>query len=156
MAIPGCDLKESPINNAYHSDDELWSAINNLFSTRARFTTSYKFCFFKSILDNIYNVNENLELSMVDIFARFTEIYWNLIVKHHLNQIRKGRALITKLIEEAKERNLACPEMPFERLTQVERDRLIAGALKYCSTNVVGALCADFRCIDVFAFQNHH
>ena len=61
MAIPGCDLKESPINNAYHSDDELWSAINNLFSTRARFTTSYKFCFFKSILDNIYNVNENLE-----------------------------------------------------------------------------------------------
>ena len=152
MAIPGCDLKESPINNAYHSDDELWSAINNLFSTRARFTTSYKFCFFKSILDNIYNVNENLELSMVDIFARFTEIYWNLIVKHHLNQIRKGRALITKLIEETKERNMACPEMPFERLTQVERDRLIAGALKYCSTNVVGALCADFRCI-VYGFD---
>ena len=152
MAIPGCDLKESPINNAYHSDDELWSAINNLFSTRARFTTSYKFCFFKSILDNIYNVNENLELSMVDIFARFTEIYWNLIVKHHLNQIRKGRALITKLIEETKERNMACPEMPFERLTQVERDRLIAGAVRYCSTNVVGALCADFRFI-VYGFD---
>ena len=53
MAIPGCDLKESPINNAYHSDDELWSAINNMFSTRARFTTSYKFCFFKSIIERM-------------------------------------------------------------------------------------------------------
>lgn len=155
MDVPGWLLKEYSISNDFHSDDELWSAVNNIFSSRVRYTTSYKFCFLKAILDNIYNVNENLELKMVDIFARFTEIYWNLVVKHHLNQIRKGRhkkASITILIEETKERNMACPEMPFERLTQVERDRLVTGAVRYCSINVVGALCTDFRFI-VYGFD---
>ena len=63
-------------------------------------------------MNNIYNVNENLELSMVDIFARFTEIYWNLIVKNHLNQIRKGRALITKLMGNIIKRNQEILRMP--------------------------------------------
>lgn len=62
MDVPGWLLKEYSISNDFHSDDELWSAVNNIFSSRVRYTTSYKFCFLKAILDNIYNVNENLEL----------------------------------------------------------------------------------------------
>lgn len=155
MDIPGWLLKEYSINNDFHSDDELWSAVNNIFSGRMKIATSYKFCFLKAILDNIYNVNQNLELSMVDIFSRFTEIFWNLIVKHHLNQMRRGRyqkAAITLLIEETQARNMACPELPFERLTQIERDRLIALATKDCSRYVVGALCTDLRYI-VYGFD---
>lgn len=124
MTVPGWLLKEHQIDNSFHSDDELWSAINNLFNTRTKFRTSYKFCFLKSILDNIYNVNERLELSMIDIFSRFTEIYWNLIVKHHLNQIRQGsgtKSAIATLINEISANNCVCSEMPFERLTQIEK-----------------------------------
>lgn len=153
MDISGWLLKEYSINNDFHSDDELWSAVNNIFSGRVRFTTSYKFCLLKAILDNIYNVNQNLELPMVDLFARFTEIYWNLVVKHNLRQIREGRkSSINILIEETKSRNLACPELPFERLTQFERERLIALAAKDCSRYVVGALCTDLRYI-VYGFD---
>lgn len=153
MDIPGWLLKEYSINNDFHSDDELWSAVNNIFSGRVRFTTSYKFCFLKAILDSIYNVNQNLELPMADLFARFTEIYWNLVVKHNLRQIRDGRkSYINILIEETKNRNMACPELPFERLTQIERDRLIALATKDCSRYVVGALCTDLRYI-VYGFD---
>ena len=49
MAGAGYLLKEYQIDNNFYSDDELWSAVNNLFSAKARFTTSYKFCFLKSI-----------------------------------------------------------------------------------------------------------
>ena len=153
MDVPGWLLKEYSINNDFHSDDELWSAVNNIFSGRVRFTTSYKFCFLKAILDNIYNVNQNLELPMADLFARFTEIYWNLVVKHSLRQIREGRkSSINILIEETKTRNMACPELPFERLTQIERERLIALAAKDCSRYVIGALCTDLRYI-VYGFD---
>ena len=155
MTVPGWLLKEHQIDNSFHSDDELWSAINNLFNTRTKFRTSYKFCFLKSILDNIYNVNERLELSMIDIFSRFTEIYWNLIVKHHLNQIRQGsgtKSAIATLINEISANNCVCPEMPFERLTQIEKDRLILGVVKECSKYVVGALCTDFRYI-IYGFD---
>lgn len=155
MAGAGYLLKEYQIDNNFHSDDELWSAVNNLFSTRARFTTSYKFCFLKSVLDNIYNVNEKLELSMVDIFSRFTELYWNLIVKHHLQQMRQGRAAnsaIFNLIETIKADNFVVDEMPFERLNQFEKEKLIAGAVKDCSRYVVGALCADFKYI-IYGFN---
>ena len=153
MDVPGWLLKEYSINNDFHSDDELWSAVNNILSGRVRFTTSYKFCFLKAILDNIYNVNQNLELPMADLFARFTEIYWNLVVKHSLRQIREGRkSSINILIEETKTRNMACPELPFERLTQIERERLIALAAKDCSRYVVGALCTDLRYI-VYGFD---
>ena len=155
MAGAGYLLKEYQIDNNFHSDDELWSAVNNLFSTRTRFTTSYKFCFLKSVLDNIYNVNEKLELSMVDIFSRFTELYWNLIVKHHLQQMRQGRAAnsaIFNLIETIKADNFVVDEMPFERLNQFEKEKLIAGAVKDCSRYVVGALCADFKYI-IYGFN---
>lgn len=154
MAGAGYLLKEYQIDNNFHSDDELWSAVNNLFSTKARFTTSYKFCFLKSILDNIYNVNEKLELSMVDIFSRFTELYWNLIVKHHLRQMRGGakNSAIFNLIEAIKTDNYVVAEMPFERLNQIEREQLISRAVKDCSKNVVGALCADFKYI-IYGFD---
>ena len=57
----------------------------------SKHTTSYKFVFFKSILDNIFNVNldSNPEcfLSFDVISLRFAEIYWNLILKFNLNQM---------------------------------------------------------------------
>ena len=154
MAGAGYLLKEHQIDNNFHSDDELWSAVNNLFSSNARFTTSYKFCFLKSILDNIYNVNEKLELSMVDIFSRFTELYWNLIVKHHLRQMRGGakNSAIFSLIESIKAENYVVAEMPFERLNQIEREQLISRAVKECSKYVVAALCSDFKYI-IYGFD---
>ena len=63
MDVPGWLLKEYSISNDFHSDDELWSAVNNIFSSRVRYTTSYKFCFLKAILDNIYkNSTEEIRL----------------------------------------------------------------------------------------------
>ena len=104
-------------------------------------------------MDNIYNVNEKLEISMVDIFSRFTELYWNL--KHHLQQMRQGRAAnsaIFNLIEAIKTDNFVVDELPFERLNQFEKEKLVFGAVKDCSRYVVGALYVDFKYI-IYGFD---
>lgn len=149
----GWALKEYEINDKFYSEDELWGAINNVLSPRSKNTTSYKFCFLKSILDNIYNVNENLEMSMLDIFSRFAEIYWNLIVKHHLNQIQRGKkSAIGNLIEETRKRSNACDDMRYEWLPEAEKQLLVRCVVTECSKYVVGALCADLRGI-VYGFD---
>ena len=60
--MAGYNLTASDITDAYHSEDELWSAINPVFQTKSRNSTSYKYCFLKAILDNIFNVNADLVL----------------------------------------------------------------------------------------------
>ena len=84
VGLAGYNLTASDITDAYHSEDELWSAINPVFQTKSRNSTSYKYCFLKAILDNIFNVNADLVLPFYVVFERFTEIYWNLIIKFRL------------------------------------------------------------------------
>lgn len=90
---------------------------------------------------------------MVDIFSRFAELYWNL--KHHLQQMRQGRAAnsaIFNLIEAIKTDNFVVDELPFERLNQFEKEKLVFGAVKDCSRYVVGALYVDFKYI-IYGFD---
>ncbi len=60
--MAGYDLESYTISEDYHSEDELWSAINTVFLSKSRNSTSYKFCFLKAILDNIFNVDAQLVL----------------------------------------------------------------------------------------------
>lgn len=84
--MAGFDLKEGRYITGKITDDELWSAFSCVFSSRSRNDTSYKFGFLKSIIDNLYNVDENLELTFDQLFSKFAEIYWNLILKYNLRQ----------------------------------------------------------------------
>ena len=45
MRTADWSLKEYEINNDFHSEDELWGAVNNVLSPRSKNTASYKFCF---------------------------------------------------------------------------------------------------------------
>ena len=71
----------------YLTDKEIWGHFNFIFSTKSRNSTIYKFVLIKSLIENLYNVNENLELSYDLLFNSFSKIYWNLVIHHHLNQI---------------------------------------------------------------------
>ncbi len=84
--MAGFDLKEGTYEEREVSEDELWSAFSCIFSSRSRNDSSYKFGFLKAIIDNLYNVDENLKLSFDQLFSKFTEIYWNLILKYGLRQ----------------------------------------------------------------------
>lgn len=73
------------------SEDEVIAVVTKTLSNgNSRHTTSYKYAFFKSILDNVFNVDLDTMLITYDaIAARFTEIYWNLVLKYHLKQQAK-------------------------------------------------------------------
>lgn len=72
------------------SEDEMGSAFSYLFSSKSVNNTSYKFGFFKAILDNLYNVDDKLELNFDQLFSKFAEIYWNLILKYGILQKNPG------------------------------------------------------------------
>ena len=82
----GFDLKEGYYATRSLSDDEMWSAFSYLFSSKSVNDTSYKFGFLKSILDNLYNTDDELKLTFDQLFSKFAEIYWNLVLKHHILQ----------------------------------------------------------------------
>ena len=84
--MAGYDLAEGRYENRTLSDDEMWSAFSNLFSSRSKNSSSYKFGFLKAIMDNLYNVDENLSLTFDQLFETFTEVYWNLVLKHGIRQ----------------------------------------------------------------------
>ena len=69
--------------------------------------------------------------------------------------MRQGRAAnsaIFNLIEAIKTDNFVVDELPFERLNQFEKEKLVFGAVKDCSRYVVGALYVDFKYI-IYGFD---
>ena len=83
------------------TEEELWQHFNFLFSDGSRKRNSYKFGLIKSILDNLLNAEPTEQgafLSYYDIFAKFTENYWNLVVIYDLRQMRRdGKSHISKI-----------------------------------------------------------
>jgi hypothetical protein len=81
----GWDLKIGEIKETYITDEEIWQALNN-FYFHGSTTMSYKYGFLKSLLENLYNVNENFDLNFDDLFYSFTKIYWILVIHLNLRQ----------------------------------------------------------------------
>lgn len=79
--MAGYNLKEGQYEARSVSDDELWSAVSVVFTNKSKNDTSYKFGFLKSIIDNLYNVDSDLKLTFDQLFSKFGEIYWNLVLK---------------------------------------------------------------------------
>lgn len=63
--MAGYDLAEGRYENRTLSDNDRWSAFSNLFSSHLKNSSSYKLGFLKAIMDNLYNVDENLTLTFV-------------------------------------------------------------------------------------------
>ena len=140
-------LKEGVFDSRKLSDDEMWSLFAYLFSSKSVNDTSYKFGFLKSILDNLYNVDDELTLSFDQLFSKFAEIYWNLVLKHHILQKNPGktnrRSELENVLFNAKERFLIEEDIPFESITDDMKYYVCHNVKQKCKQNVVGALYAD-------------
>ena len=136
------------------SDDDVIRIINLALSPGKMHASSYKYAFFKAILDNIFNVDLNdYSLSYDTIALRFTEIYWNLSLRFHLKQMpvyargaqmtyveRKLFAFCDKLGFDCSEKNSI---FPFESL-RPDLQLILSGQIRSVMLkNVVGAFYAD-------------
>ncbi len=158
----GWELSAGDLTRNNVSFETLWTRFNYVFSDACPKTSTYKFGFIKSILDNLLSATPTamgMEISFEDLFAKFAENYWNLISKHHLKQLRdnhaKSQNAVSKL-EQAIHTVLECEpsisELEFENLSGTEKAVIINQVKKDCSRNVIGALYKDF-CGELYGFD---
>lgn len=113
----GWDLKVGEIKQTYVTKKEIWQAINNFYYI-SHVKMSYKYGFFKSLIENIYNVNDKLELNFDKLFYSFTKIYWNLVVHHGLWQSNNNTqaSSIQKILENYCKEYSIPKEFKFDKL----------------------------------------
>lgn len=96
----GWNLSEGSVPFTPLSDDDVIQIVNRALSSCKKHTTTYKYAFFKSLLDNIFNVDlETSFLSYQSIAFRFAEIYWNLVLKFRLKQMIASKAVSMSSVE---------------------------------------------------------
>ena len=143
----GWDRSTAEYSKKTLTDDEIWTAFDRVFSAKSRNTSSYKYGFFKSIIDNLYNVDANLVLSFDQLFMKFAEIYWNLVLKYSLHQQktdeRHRQSKIEQILLQAKEKYHLEEIIPFEGLSGSAQIDISNQVKKECSRYVVGALDQD-------------
>lgn len=147
--MAGFKLNEGKYEDRPVSEDELWSAFSYVFSSRSRNTASYKFGFLKAIIDNLYNVDANLRLTFDQLFSKFAEIYWNLILKYDLRQSAltndNKKSHIEQILHGAKEQYKLVEMIPFESLSNQAMLDISHKVKVKCKANVVGALFEDTK-----------
>ena len=147
--MPGYNLKSGAVAPILPSEDDLWAALSVVFSTKSVNDTSYKFGFLKSLLDNLYNVDGDLRLTFDQLFGKFAEVYWNLVLKYGLRQKAptvNGRvSRLERELRDARERYAIAEAVPFESLTDEMRADIGRRVKQACKHNVVGALFEDTR-----------
>lgn len=132
---------------------EVISLVNKALSNNSHHTTTYKYAFFKSLLDNVFNVNLDTNLLSYDnIATRFTEIYWNLVLCHHLRQEIKTShheytSVEKELFDFCQKYNFDYSKkqiiFPFESLRSDLQLEIIKKIKTQMMRNVVAAFCGD-------------
>lgn len=150
--MAGWDLKKGKLVEEHVSTDEYWSLFNYVFSDNCAKTNTYKFGFLKSILDSIFDGKINAEgmfLSYEHLFARFTENYWNLVVKYNLKQMRNNGhsdySKIELILKSEADQNPILRTVEFESINDDLKQKIIKEVTRACKRFVIGALYSDFQ-----------
>lgn len=150
--MAGWNLKRGEITDTSVSDDEYWSLFNYVFSTSCSKTNTYKFGLIKALLDSVFShasEEDGLHLTYEEVFAKFAENYWNLVVKYNLKQMketpRASCTRIEKIFYEAVAENPVLKSMEFSAINDKQKRHLVHAVATECRRYVVGALYADFQ-----------
>ncbi|WP_442600033.1 HNH endonuclease domain-containing protein [Neobacillus sp. D3-1R] len=148
-------LQVGEMRASYLTDKEIWSHFNYIFSTKSKNSTTYKFVLIKSILENLYNVNEKLELNYFQLFGSFAKIYWNLVVHHDLNQINMvdKKSEVQKILLDFQMKHNIPKEFVFDKLSDEFQLEIINKVKRKCKVNVMGAIFGDTEST-IYDFDN--
>lgn len=157
--MAGWNLKNGEITEYSVTEDRIWSLFNYVFSDSCSKRNTYKFGLIKSLLDNCFNgtmVENGVFYSFYDVFSRFAENYWNLVMKYDLRQMRPdGKSKYSKVEQILKEElihDMVVSELEFCSLSEETQNRIKEKVCKECKTCVVGALYEDFDGI-IYSFD---
>lgn len=150
--MAGWNLKSGILTEYCTSEERIWSLLNYVFVGNAGKRNTYKFGLIKSILDNLFNAThcgDCFLLTYEDLFEKFTENYWNLVVKYNLKQMRRdGKSSVSRieqiLLEAANEFPVLV-NLEYESINPGLKEKVNQEVLKECKRYVVGALYEDFE-----------
>jgi hypothetical protein len=153
MSITRWDSTSNTVPFRSLSEADVIALVNRSLSGNSHHTTTYKYAFFKSLLDNVFNVDLQTKLLPYENLAsRFTEIYWNLVLYFHLRQEIKTSHHEYTSVE--KELFTFCQKykfnyedkhciFPFESLRPDLQLEIIKNIKRQMMKNVVAAFCGD-------------
>lgn len=157
--MAGWDLKNGSITEYCVSEDRIWSLFNYVFSDSSRKRNTYKFGLIKSLLDNVFNgknTDFGVKYTFEELFSRFAENYWNLVIKYDLRQMRKdGKSIYSKIetiLMSAITDNPTLALLEFETIDVNTKASIIRKVTSECKKCVVGALYEDFDGI-IYSFD---
>lgn len=129
------------------NDEQMWRIIKTALSSRSKHSSSYKFAFFKSLLDNLYIVDKDYRLSFDVIFNRFTEMYWGLVKKYNLKQNNSSgnhrETYLEQIFFKVSDKYLQDGYVPFKSLSEEVQRKICYNVKLKCKAYVVGALYSD-------------
>ncbi|WP_078427509.1 HNH endonuclease [Alkalihalobacterium alkalinitrilicum] len=139
-------LKVGELKELYLTDEEIWRIFTVVLSSKSAKSATYKYAFLKSIIENLYQVNEEFELMYDQLAFSFAKIYWNLIVRHNLlNHNTGSTARVVKIIKDEQEKNDVPSEMIFDNINDSIQIKLVSKVKTTMKINVFGALYGDTR-----------
>lgn len=154
-SFAGAAAKEGEFIRGDFSEADILDAIDFVFSSNSKKDTSYKFVFLKSILDLLDEVDKDMRLTFDQLFYRFTEIYWPIVVDYNLRQkngAEDARSYIEQILVESANKYgmLSCSE--FSDLTKNQQREIVKSVKDKCKMNVVGALYGDTKAV-IYSFS---
>lgn len=159
--MEGWKIKEAQYIQKQLSEEDIWKLFNYVFSSKSINNTSYKFGFLKAIIECVYEVNIEGEILLTDVFARFTRIYWNLIVKHNLKQgsnaTRNGKVSINKIFDNYILENQNLIYCEYDSIDDDVKKSIEHEVYAECKKYVVGAFYGDTEgCIYSFSLKENY
>lgn len=143
------DLTEGNFKTGKLTEDEMWKAFNWLFSDKSINDSSYKFIFFKSIIDCMDKKDEFGKISFDILFCRFTLISWKLVLKYGISQKVKSTGKKATVLEQELQDFLLLngyeKYVPMEDIEEKKRNVLISKVKQSCKRYVIGALYGDMK-----------
>ncbi|WBL16886.1 HNH endonuclease [Sutcliffiella sp. NC1] len=141
-------LKIGELQEQYLTDEEIWRIFTVVLSNRSAKSSTYKFALIKSLIENLYLVNDDFELTYDQIAYSFTKIYWNLVVQHDLiqhNNNPKKNARVATLMKEYQQQYSIPSEFIWDKIDTNIQIKLVRKVKSIMKENVFGALYGDTR-----------
>lgn len=143
----GYDLKEGSFKKGTLSDDEMWKTVSWLFSTHSKNETSYKFLFFKSLIDCFSQLDSKNRISFEKVFYKFTELSWGIICKYNVRQkavtVDRKECVLEQILHDYCETCLDDKYVTWNEIWEKHRINLGKKVKTACKRYVVGALFSD-------------
>ncbi|MBQ0139394.1 MAG: HNH endonuclease [Kurthia sp.] len=147
------ELSSGVYNERQLIEAEIWCSVQKFFY-HGKNATSYKFIFFKALIENIADVTAHNEVTFKKVFDSFTAIAWNLVACHHLEQssMNSKKAAVQRIIEDFQKSYDIPDEWSYEKINLEQREVISKQIKRVGKVNVVGATFGDFN-EEIYSFD---